>query len=188
MNNVLGALFSPYTLNKLTLDNRIVTAPMTREFSPNAIPGDDVAGYYRRRAEGGTGLIITEGTTVNDPVASMGESIPAFHGEQALAGWKKVVEEVHGVGGKICPQLGHVGIARDPASAGETPMVLQSCPHLRISSEGKILVPRQPNHRPETPHGSVVRPWITNDIVTPEIDVVGRRVRRLITHRRSLLT
>ena len=60
----LSALFSPFTLNKLTLDNRIVMAPMTREFSPNEIPGEDVAAYYRRRAEGGTGLIITEGTTV----------------------------------------------------------------------------------------------------------------------------
>lgn len=114
MSNNLGALFSPYTLNKLTLNNRIVMAPMTREFSPNAIPGNDVANYYRRRAEGGTGLIITEGTTINDPVASMGESIPAFHGEQALAGWKNVVDQVHGAGGKIIPQLWHTGIARDP--------------------------------------------------------------------------
>ena len=115
MSNEMGVLFSPYTLNKLTLDNRIVMAPMTREFSPHAVPGDDVAAYYRRRAEGGTGLIITEGTTINDPVASMGENIPAFHGEKALAGWKNVVEQVHSAGGKIFPQLWHVGIARDPA-------------------------------------------------------------------------
>ncbi|MEP5566462.1 MAG: NADH:flavin oxidoreductase [Halioglobus sp.] len=115
MSNNVDALFSPYTLNKLVLSNRIVMAPMTREFSPEAIPGADVAAYYRRRAEGGTGLIITEGTTINDPVASMGESIPAFHGDQALAGWKHVVDQVHGGGGKIFPQLWHTGIARDPA-------------------------------------------------------------------------
>ena len=114
MNIDPGALFRPYTLNKLTLDNRIVMAPMTREFSPDGIPGDDVARYYRRRAEGGTGLIITEGTTINDPVASMGESIPAFHGEEALAGWKNVVDQVHSAGGRIFPQLWHVGITRDP--------------------------------------------------------------------------
>jgi len=111
----MSILFSPYTLNKLTLDNRIVMAPMTREFSPHGIPGDDVAGYYRRRAEGGTGLIITEGTTINDPVASMGESVPAFHGEQALDGWKKVVHEVHSAGGKVFPQLWHAGMARNPS-------------------------------------------------------------------------
>ncbi|MDG2272191.1 MAG: 12-oxophytodienoate reductase, partial [Halioglobus sp.] len=100
MSNPLDSLFSSYTLNKLTLENRIVMAPMTREFSPQGIPDDDVAAYYKRRAAGGTGLIITEGTTVNDAVASMGENIPTFHGEEALAGWKKVVEEVHGEGGK----------------------------------------------------------------------------------------
>jgi 2,4-dienoyl-CoA reductase-like NADH-dependent reductase (Old Yellow Enzyme family) len=111
----MSTLFSPFTLNKLTLANRIVMAPMTREFSPNGIPGADVASYYRRRAEGGTGLIITEGTTIKDPVASMGDSIPAFHGEQALAGWKNVVDQVHSAGGKIFPQLWHTGIARNPA-------------------------------------------------------------------------
>ncbi|TAP30082.1 NADH:flavin oxidoreductase [Alteromonas sp. KUL17] len=105
-------LFSDFKCKSLSLDNRIVMAPMTRQFSPNGIPTLDVAGYYKRRAEGGTGLIITEGTTVNDKVATMDANIPQFHGEQALAGWKNVVDEVHSVGGKIMPQLWHVGMAR----------------------------------------------------------------------------
>ena len=46
-------LFSPFHLKGLTLPNRIVMAPMTRSFSPGGIPGNDVAAYYRRRAEGG---------------------------------------------------------------------------------------------------------------------------------------
>ncbi|TPV60037.1 NADH:flavin oxidoreductase [Aestuariibacter sp. GS-14] len=105
-------LFSPFQSTNLSLSNRIVMAPMTRQFSPNGIPTADVAGYYKRRAEGGTGLIITEGTTVNDKVATMDANIPQFHGEAALAGWKKVVDEVHAAGGKIMPQLWHVGMAR----------------------------------------------------------------------------
>ncbi|MBT3136014.1 NADH:flavin oxidoreductase [Alteromonas sp. ALT199] len=107
-----NALFMPYKQGNLSLDNRIVMAPMTRQFSPNGIPTSDVAGYYKRRAKGGTGLIITEGTTVNDKVATMDANIPQFHGDKALAGWKKVVDEVHSVGGKIMPQLWHVGMAR----------------------------------------------------------------------------
>lgn len=107
-----NALFKPYKQGNLSLDNRIVMAPMTRQFSPNGIPTSDVAGYYKRRAKGGTGLIITEGTTVNDKVATMDANIPQFHGDKALAGWKKVVDEVHSVGGKIMPQLWHVGMAR----------------------------------------------------------------------------
>lgn len=107
-----NALFKPYSHGNLSLTNRIVMAPMTRQFSPNGIPTPDVAAYYKRRAQGGTGLIITEGTTVNDKVATMDANIPQFHGEQALSGWKTVVDDVHSVGGKIMPQLWHVGMAR----------------------------------------------------------------------------
>jgi len=58
-------LFSPYSLGSMTLANRVVMAPMTRNMSPENIPSDDVVEYYRRRAEGGVGLIITEGTHRN---------------------------------------------------------------------------------------------------------------------------
>ena len=56
------ALFAPFRSAKLSLANRIVMAPMTRAFSPGGVPGEDVAAYYRRRAENGVGLIMTEGT------------------------------------------------------------------------------------------------------------------------------
>ena len=55
-------LFKPFRLKSLVLPNRIVMAPMTRSKSPDQIPNDQVAAYYRARAEGGVGLILTEGT------------------------------------------------------------------------------------------------------------------------------
>lgn len=110
-------LFKPFTLGKLELANRIVMAPMTRQFSPNGVPDQNVVDYYRRRAEGGVGLIITEGTTIPHKAASSGVQIPCFHGA-ALEGWKHVVEAVHAAGGKIAPQLWHVGAIRKP---GEGP-------------------------------------------------------------------
>ena len=57
-------LFQPLQVRGLALANRIVMAPMTRNFSPGGVPGEDVAAYYRRRAEGGTGLLITEGVGI----------------------------------------------------------------------------------------------------------------------------
>lgn len=108
-----NALFTPFQNPKLTLANRLVMAPMTRSQSPGGIPGQNVVDYYRRRAEGEVGLIITEGTTIGHPVASNDTSIPEFHGDAALAGWKKVVEAVHAAGGKICPQLWHMGAQRE---------------------------------------------------------------------------
>jgi 2,4-dienoyl-CoA reductase-like NADH-dependent reductase (Old Yellow Enzyme family) len=117
MSNNVDALFTPFTFKGLTLENRIAMAPMTREFSPDGVPTEDVAGYYRRRAEGGTGLIITEGTTIDDPVATMGKNIPQIHGEKPLLGWENTVQQVHAAGGKIMPQLWHVGMARNPDNA-----------------------------------------------------------------------
>ena len=102
-------LFRPFQLKGLTLPNRIVMAPMTRSHSPGGIPGPNVAAYYRRRAEGGVGLIVTEGTFINDPVAGFDANVPRFHGEDALAGWGRVAEAVHAAGGLIFPQLWHVG-------------------------------------------------------------------------------
>ncbi len=105
-------LSRPFTLGGLTVPNRIAMAPMTRQFSPGGVPGEDVAAYYARRAAGGVGLIITEGTYVAHPSAGQSSRVPHFHGEDALAGWGKVVEAVHQAGGKIVPQLWHVGMTR----------------------------------------------------------------------------
>ena len=107
----VDALFRPFQVKSLKMPNRIVMAPMTRSFSPGGIPTSDVAGYYRRRAEGGVGLIVTEGTVVDRPAARNDANVPVFHGE-ALPQWKKVVEAVHAAGGLIAPQLWHVGSAR----------------------------------------------------------------------------
>lgn len=106
-------LFKPFQSSKLELKNRLVMAPMSRYQSPGGVPGQNVADYYRRRAEGDVGLIITEGTTVGHPAASNDVNIPFFHGEAALNGWNKVVEAVHSAGGKICPQLWHLGAQRE---------------------------------------------------------------------------
>jgi 2,4-dienoyl-CoA reductase-like NADH-dependent reductase (Old Yellow Enzyme family) len=75
-------------------------APMTRTFCPGGVPNDKVVEYYRRRAAAGVGLIITEGTTVGHKAANGYPNVPRFHGEDALAGWKRVVDAVHAEGGQ----------------------------------------------------------------------------------------
>jgi 2,4-dienoyl-CoA reductase-like NADH-dependent reductase (Old Yellow Enzyme family) len=102
------SLFRPFILNGLSLPNRVVMAPMTRSFSPAGQPGANVAEYYRRRAAGGVGLIITEGTAVERTGAANDPNVPHFFGS-ALDGWSQVVSAVHGEAGRIAPQLWHVG-------------------------------------------------------------------------------
>ncbi len=110
MTSETVSLFRPFTLGRLTLPNRIVMAPMTRCFAPGGVPGDNIAAYYAKRAAGGVGLIITEGTHVPHRGAANDPDCPDFHGEASLAGWKKVVDAVHAAGGRIVPQLWHVGL------------------------------------------------------------------------------
>ena len=115
---IVSPLFEPITIRSLRLPNRIVMAPMTREFSPDGIPGEDVVAYYRRRAEAETGLIVTEGVGIDHPAAlgeaGLGEAdIPHLYGDEALTGWRRVVEAVHAAGGRIIPQLWHQGVMRE---------------------------------------------------------------------------
>ncbi len=110
------SIFRPFSLKSLNIKNRIVMAPMTRAFSPDGIPTDDVAAYYEKRAAAEVGLILSEGTVINRPAASYDPSVPHFYGEQALAGWKKVIDRVHQAGGKMGPQIWHMGVMENHAS------------------------------------------------------------------------
>ena len=111
----IDALFTPFSLKDLKLANRIVMAPMTRSHSPGGVATQEVADYYRRRAEAGVGLIISEGTGVRRPASLNDPDVPRFWGEAELAGWKTVIDAVHAAGGVMAPQLWHVGAVRTRA-------------------------------------------------------------------------
>jgi 2,4-dienoyl-CoA reductase-like NADH-dependent reductase (Old Yellow Enzyme family) len=105
-------LFRPFRLKGLELKNRIVMAPMTRNMTDGGVPVTRNAEYYRRRAAGGVGLILSEGTVIDRPVSRNLPNIPLFHGDEALAGWKSVIDAVHAAGGRMGPQLWHTGSTR----------------------------------------------------------------------------
>jgi 2,4-dienoyl-CoA reductase-like NADH-dependent reductase (Old Yellow Enzyme family) len=103
-------LFKPFSLKSLNIKNRIVMAPMTRSFSPDGVPTPEVAAYYRKRAEGEVGLILSEGTVIERVSSSNDKDIPHFYGEQALSGWANVIENVHQAGSQMGPQIWHMGV------------------------------------------------------------------------------
>lgn len=103
------ALFKPFHFKSLNLKNRFVMAPMTRSFSPQGIPTRDVVNYYSRRATADVGLILSEGTVIDRPASSNDPDIPRFHGE-SLEAWSDVIDAVHEVGGKMAPQIWHMGV------------------------------------------------------------------------------
>ncbi|WP_246792921.1 12-oxophytodienoate reductase [Burkholderia perseverans] len=111
-------LFTPFSINALSLKNRIVMSAMTRGFSTGGVPGNDVAAYYRARAEGGVGLIITEAVAIRRAAAAEVAGIPTFDTAESRAGWSAVVDGVHAAGGRIAAQLHHAGALRDPREMG----------------------------------------------------------------------
>ena len=123
----IDKLYRPFPFGAGELRNRVAMAPMTRNSSPGGIPTDAVESYYARRAAGGAGLIITEGTCIDHRAANGYRDVPAFYGA-GLEGWQRVARAVHNEGALIVPQLWHVGSVRrrgmepDPVVPGIGPV------------------------------------------------------------------
>ena len=82
-------LFRPITIKGVEIPNRIAMAPMTRCFSPGGVPGANVTEYYRKRAAGGVGLIISEGTFVPHAGASNDPNVADFMVILRYSQWKQ---------------------------------------------------------------------------------------------------
>ena len=105
------SLFEPYTLGDITLSNRIVMAPLTRNrASPGQVPNDLMVEYYRQRANPatGAGLIVPEASQIC-PEGQGYLDTPGIHNTAQVAGWRRVTDAVHREGGRIVIQLWHVG-------------------------------------------------------------------------------
>ncbi len=102
----MSLLFSKTTLGPLTLQNRLVMAPMTRNRAIGNVPNDLMARYYAQRAS--AGLMITEGTSPS-PNGLGYARIPGIFSEAQVAGWKHVTEAVRPGGAKMFVQLMHCG-------------------------------------------------------------------------------
>ncbi|MBP6837494.1 MAG: alkene reductase [Kofleriaceae bacterium] len=99
-------LFSPLTLGRLTLPNRVVMAPMTRSRATNNLANELMARYYAARAS--AGLLITEGTAPDGNGLGYAR-IPGVFSDAQVAGWRQVTDAVHAAGGRIVVQLMHTG-------------------------------------------------------------------------------
>ena len=131
-------LFEPLRIGRLTLANRIVMAPMTRCRAVDInVPSELAVQYYAQRA--GAGLIVTEATQVS--VGAQGYwRTPGIHTERQCAVWRRVVDRVHGEGGRIFVQLWHNGRIFHPDNVG---------PELTPVAPSPIAA----NVRLMTPHG-----------------------------------
>jgi len=102
------ALFTPTRLGRLTLKNRIMFPPLTRQRSaqPGDVASDLMAAYYKQRAS--AGLMVTEGTQI-EPRGQGYAWTPGIYTQAQIDGWRKVTDAVHADDGVIFAQLWHVG-------------------------------------------------------------------------------
>lgn len=134
----MPTLFTPLQVGDLLLPNRIVMAPLTRvRAGPTHIPNDMMVDYYSQRAS--SGLIMTECTMVDaHACAFMGEG--GIYSPAHVAGWKRVTDAVHAIGGRIFMQIWHPGrAAHSLLNDGEQP----------VSSSAKAIR----NEMTQTPQG-----------------------------------
>ncbi|MFM5031612.1 alkene reductase [Aeromonas media] len=100
-------LFEAYSLGPITLANRIVMAPLTRNRAgPGLVPSEHAATYYSQRAT--AGLLIAEATQISAQAQGY-QDTPGLYTAAQIAGWRKVTDAVHARGGRIFVQLWHVG-------------------------------------------------------------------------------
>lgn len=103
-------LFGSYNLSSLNLKNRIAIAPMTRISADyEGTPSDKMTRYYESFAKGGFGLIITEGTYIDDIYSQTYLYQPGIVFEEQIQGWKKITDAVHAYGAKTIMQIQHSG-------------------------------------------------------------------------------
>ena len=100
-------LFEPYKLGPLTLPNRLVMAPLTRNRAlAGLVPNPLAVEYYGQRAS--AGLLVSEATQVSQQGQGY-QDTPGIYSKEQVAGWRKVTDRVHERGGRIFLQLWHVG-------------------------------------------------------------------------------
>ncbi|KAL7276770.1 hypothetical protein RUND412_000235 [Rhizina undulata] len=134
MSNGNFKLFSPLQLGALQLKHRVVLAPLTRVRSPEHIPTETVAEYYKQRASDG-GLLITEATHISVMGGNF-TNVPGIFTPEHVRAWKKVTDAVHSKGGFIVAQLWHIGRASHPdLLGGRTPVA----PSAKRMVNGKVF-------------------------------------------------
>jgi N-ethylmaleimide reductase len=100
-------LLEPYKLGPITLSNRAVMAPLTRNRAAEGlVPADIAAEYYEQRAS--AGLLITEASQISQQGQGY-QDTPGIYTRAQADGWRKVTDRVHARGGRIFIQLWHVG-------------------------------------------------------------------------------
>jgi 2,4-dienoyl-CoA reductase-like NADH-dependent reductase (Old Yellow Enzyme family) len=109
-NGHVAILFEPLALGSLALPNRLAVAPMTRvSAGADGVPTTCMAGYYAQFADGGFGLVITEGLYTDEAYSQGYLHQPGLANAAQRDAWRPIVAGVQSRGRRVIAQLMHAG-------------------------------------------------------------------------------
>jgi 2,4-dienoyl-CoA reductase-like NADH-dependent reductase (Old Yellow Enzyme family) len=122
-------IFSPLTINRMTIKNRIVMPPMGTNFAgPNGEFTDEHIKYYEQRAKGGTGLIIVENACLAFPLGSNGTTQIRIDEDRFIPGMYRLTEKLHNHGSRVAIQINHAGASASTDRIGGQPVSASGVP------------------------------------------------------------
>lgn len=129
MKNNFKHVFSPITINGMTLPNRVVMMPMGSDFAGHdGELSDEHIKYYELRARGGTGLIIVENVCVKYPEGSNGTTQLRIDKDCYIPRLFNLTEACHKYGAKVGVQINHAGASAMSSRIGMQPVSASSLP------------------------------------------------------------
>ncbi len=141
-------LFSPISIGKMELKNRIVLPAMHLNYCPTGEVTDDLVEFYRVRAQGGVGLVIVGGCGIDRVGNTLG--MIQLDEDRFIPGLQRLVDAVHSAGAKIIPQLYQAGNYASSFITGNQPVapspipsrLTKEVPHELTKDEIKEMVQR----------------------------------------------
>ena len=130
----MTSLFDHIVVNGMELKNRIVkSATLENRATENGLPTDEMRRFYERLARGGSGLVITGYSYINEA----GKCYPlqsGVHTDDIIPEWQRINDSVHELGAKIAMQIAHGGRQSDPkALRGQRPVAPSAVPSFGLS-------------------------------------------------------
>jgi 2,4-dienoyl-CoA reductase-like NADH-dependent reductase (Old Yellow Enzyme family)/thioredoxin reductase len=118
-------LFTPMKIGKCEIKNRIVMSPMLMGFGKvDGKATEAMMDYYEERAKGGTGLIITEVTRINDRNGAAAFAQLGVSHDYQIEPLKEMANRIHSHDAKLFVQLHHPGRQNVGLLVGTVPMCI----------------------------------------------------------------
>jgi len=102
-------LFSPLSLNGLTLRNRITSTPHSDGMAEEGLVTERLIEYFRAKAVGGAGLVMGPAGCAVHPTSPTRAGGLELYRPEAMPGLARLARVVHDAGAAYIPQLTHWG-------------------------------------------------------------------------------